>query len=79
MAYLELAVPGYRISKIMSTGGTMLSAYGYANCVAPNGLHVRAIVADPVGQSIVYLALRCKEGVSVSEVVSYYKNQVREG
>ena len=41
VAFLQLAVPGYRISKIMSSGGTMLSAYGYANCVAPNGLHVR--------------------------------------
>ena len=33
----------------------------------------RAIVADPVGQNMVYLALRCKGDESVAAVSDYYK------
>ncbi|GMH77207.1 hypothetical protein TL16_g07332 [Triparma laevis f. inornata] len=73
IAYVQLAVPGYRISKIMRSGGEMISAYGYVNCVAPNGVHFRAVVADPVGQNLEYLALRVKEGVGVEEVAKFYK------
>ena len=33
----------------------------------------RAIVADPIGHNMVYLALRCKGDVAVSTVSDYYK------
>ncbi|GMH88062.1 hypothetical protein TrST_g6141 [Triparma strigata] len=74
VAYIQMAVPGYRISKIMQSGGEMVSAYGYCNCVAPNGVHFRAVVADPVGQNLEYVALRAKEGMTVEEVAKFYKS-----
>ena len=73
VAYVKLVVPGYRISKVLSTGASVLSAYGYLNCLAPNGVPVRATIGDKVGDEISYLALRCKRDVAVEDVAGFYK------
>jgi hypothetical protein len=51
IAYLQLAVPGYRVSQMVANGGNVLDAYGYVNVVSPSGLPIRSIVGiwpDPI-------------------------------
>lgn len=51
IAYLQVAVPGYRISKMTSNGGNILDAYGLIDVVTPAGLPIRGIVGiapDPI-------------------------------
>ena len=65
IAYLQIGVPGYRISQMTSNGGNVLDAYGWVNVVSPAGLPVRGIVgirADPM----MFLAVNCND-VGASE------------
>ena len=51
IAYLQLGVPQYRISQMVSDGGEVLDAYGFVNVVSPCGLPMRGIVGiwpDPI-------------------------------
>ncbi|GKY97093.1 hypothetical protein MPSEU_000667800 [Mayamaea pseudoterrestris] len=69
IAYLQLAVPGYRISRMVAAGGNILDAYGHADVVSPSGLPVRGIVgiaSDP----IMLVAINC---VDVSASRSFYE------
>jgi len=59
IAYLQLGVPTYRISKMVSNGGNILNAYGLVDVVSPSGLPIKAIVGispDP----IMLVALNCQ-------------------
>lgn len=58
IAYLQIAVPEYRISQMVRQGGAILDAYGYVNVISPSGLPIRGIVGiapDP----IMFLAIYC--------------------
>jgi catechol 2,3-dioxygenase-like lactoylglutathione lyase family enzyme len=58
IAYLQLGVPGYRISQMVKNGGNILDAYGLVNVVSPSGLPIRGIVGiapDP----IMFVAINC--------------------
>jgi len=69
VAYLQLGVPEYRISQMISNGGTIIDAYGFVNVVSPVGLPVRGIVGiapDP----IMFLAINC---LDVAESRAFYE------
>jgi len=54
----------------------VVSAYGYMNCVAPNGVHIRAIVGDKLGDEISYVAVRCGEGANVDQVAEEWVKDI---
>lgn len=69
LAYLQVAVPGYRISKMIANGGNILDAYGHVEVVSPSGLPIRGIVGiapDP----IMFAAITC---ANVQASKSYYQ------
>jgi hypothetical protein len=69
VAYLQVAVPGYRISQMVKNGGNILDAYGYVSVVSPSGLPIRGIVGispDPV----MFLAINC---VDVKKSREFYE------
>jgi hypothetical protein len=69
IAFLQVGVPGYRISKMVSNGGNILDAYGIVNVVSPSGLPMRGIVGispDP----IMLVAINC---ASVQASKAYYE------
>jgi catechol 2,3-dioxygenase-like lactoylglutathione lyase family enzyme len=69
IAYLQLAVPGYRISRMVAAGGNIIDAYGHADVVSPSGLPIRGIVgiaSDP----IMLVAINC---VDVAASKSFYE------
>ena len=69
IAFLQVGVPGYRISQITATGGKILDAYGLVNVVSPSGLPIRGIVGispDP----IMFVAINCKD---VKESKAFYE------
>eukprot|EP00978_Attheya_sp_CCMP212_P001791 scaffold3695_cov54-Attheya_sp.AAC.2 len=58
IAYLQVAVPAYRISQMVANGGNVLDAFGFVNVVSPCGLPMRGIVGiwpDP----IMFVAINC--------------------
>ena len=66
IAYLQLAVPGYRISRMVANGGNIIDAFGHADVVSPSGLPIRGIVgisADP----IMLVAINCVD-IAVSKL-----------
>lgn len=77
LAYIQLSVPGYRISQVYATGGTMISAYGYMNALAPNGVQVRAIVGDNPGNEISYVAVRAQKGADCKKVAEEWTRDVK--
>ena len=66
----------------MSTGGVVVSAYGYLNCIAPNGVNIRAVVGESVGREISMIAVRageeveeeCKEWIEGIEGMGEFKD-----
>lgn len=60
IAYVQLGVPGYRISQMVKNGGNILDAYGIVNVISPSGLPIRGIVGihpDP----IMFVAINCDD------------------
>ena len=58
IAFLQVAVPGYRISQMVKNNANILDAYGLINVISPAGLPVRGIVGiapDP----IMFIAINC--------------------
>jgi hypothetical protein len=69
VAYLQVAVPGYRISQMVKNGGNILDAYGFVSVVSPAGLPIRGIVGiapDP----IMFIAINC---VDVKKSQDFYE------
>jgi hypothetical protein len=69
IAFLQLAVPGYRISQMVKNGGNILDAYGYVNVISPAGLPIRGIVGiwpDP----IMFVSINC---VDVEQSKAFYE------
>ena len=59
IAYLQLGVPGYRISQMVKNGGNVLNGYCIVEVVSPSGLPIRGIVGispDPM----MFVALNCQ-------------------
>lgn len=73
LAYVQLAMPFIRASKLMAYGGQIVEAYGVVNVVAPGGLPLRLLVGDEVKDRIQYVALRVQ---SVKETQSFYVDNV---
>ena len=46
LAYIQLGVPSYRISKVLEYGGEIISSYGFTEVVAPGGLPFRVILGN---------------------------------
>lgn len=70
IAYLQLGVPGYRISQMIEYKGKIIDAYGLVNVVSPSGLPIRGIVGispDP----IMFVAINCRD---VQESKVFYEN-----
>lgn len=58
IAYVQVGVPGYRISQMVANGGNILDAYGKVEVVSPSGLPIRAVVGiapDP----LMFVAINC--------------------
>ncbi|CAJ1969334.1 unnamed protein product [Cylindrotheca closterium] len=67
--FLQVGVPGYRISQMVASGGKILDAYGLVNVVSPSGFPMRGIVGitpDP----IMLVAVNCKD---VKESKAFYE------
>jgi hypothetical protein len=62
IAYIQLGVPGYRISQIISNNGMIQDAYGYVNVIAPVGVLFRGIVGI-VPDPIMLIAIHCSDVV----------------
>eukprot|EP00980_Cylindrotheca_fusiformis_P006525 scaffold1384_cov116-Cylindrotheca_fusiformis.AAC.3 len=69
IAFLQVGVPGYRISQMVEAGGKIIDAYGLVNVVSPSGIPLRGIVGispDP----IMFIAINCKD---VKESRAFYE------
>ena len=69
IAYLQVAVPGYRISQMVQSGANIIDAYGIVNVVSPSGLPLRGIVGftpDPM----MFVAINC---VNIEASKAFYK------
>mmetsp|Transcript_43665 Transcript_43665/g.105884 ORF Transcript_43665/g.105884 Transcript_43665/m.105884 type:complete len:412 (+) Transcript_43665:236-1471(+) len=69
IAFLQVGVPGYRISQMVANGGKILDAYGLVNVVSPCGLPMRGIVGispDPM----MFVGINCQD---VSQSRSFYE------
>ncbi|KAL3938120.1 MAG: hypothetical protein SGBAC_006903 [Bacillariaceae sp.] len=68
IAFLQVGVPGYRISQMVANGGKITDAYGLVNVISPSGLPLRGIVGltpDPM----MLLAVNC---INVKESQAFY-------
>jgi hypothetical protein len=69
IAYLQVAVPGYRISQMVKNNANIVDAYGLVSVISPAGLPIRGIVGiapDP----IMFVAINC---VDVKASQSFYQ------
>jgi len=69
IAFLQVGVESYKISKIQENNGNILDAFGHVNVISPVGLPVRAIVGiwpDPM----MFIAINC---IDVKESKSFYE------
>ena len=72
VAYVQVAVPSYRISRLVEHGGIIQDAYGLVSVLSPAGLPMRGIVGiwpDP----LMLVAIRC---ASVSASAAFYQQQL---
>jgi len=69
IAYLQMGVPGYRVSQMVKNGGNVFNGYGIVEVVSPSGLPMRGVVGispDPM----MFVALNCQ---NVKESKSFYE------
>jgi hypothetical protein len=69
IAYVQVSVPGYRVSQMVANGGTILDAYGIVDVVSPVGLPIRGIVGI-VPDPIMFIAINC---IDVKKSQQYYE------
>lgn len=73
VAYVQVAMPFIRASKIINNGGIIVDAYGVINVLAPGGLPFRLLVGDEVRDRLMYVALRCRD---VKASARYYTDKL---
>jgi len=69
IAYLQVGVPSYKISKLQENNGNILDAFGYVNVISPCGLPIRGIVGiwpDPM----MFVAINC---IDMQQSKSFYE------
>ena len=69
IAYLQMGVPGYRVSQMVKNGGNVFNGYGIVEVVSPSGLPMRGVVGispDPM----MFVALNCQ---NVKESKAFYE------
>jgi hypothetical protein len=60
IAYVQVGVPGYRVSQMVANGGKIKDAYGIVDVVSPAGVPIRGIVGiapDP----LMFVAINCAD------------------
>ena len=57
LAYIQIGLPNYRISKLLEYGGEITSSYGFTEVVAPGGLPLRIILGNSVRDPFMFQAL----------------------
>lgn len=70
IAYLQVGVPGYRISQMMKYGGNVKDAFGLVNVISPAGIPFRSIVGispDPIMFIAIYTS-------NIAESCAFYES-----
>lgn len=57
--YIQLAMPVFRLSKVMAAGGEIESAYGWTQLQAPGGIPLRVKIDETRRDPFEFVALRC--------------------
>ena len=71
LQYIQLAIPIFRLSKVMASGGEIESAYGWTALTAPGGLPLRVRIDENRRDPFEFIALRTTK---VADSVAYYKS-----
>jgi len=72
VAYVQLAVPSLRASKILGYGGTLLSSYGLVEVLAPGcGFPFKLLLGDEVRDRAMYVCLRVRD---VKKAAEFYES-----
>lgn len=58
IAYIQLGVPGYRVSQLLANGGTITDAYGIVDVISPSGIPFRGIMGS-VPDPMMFVAIYC--------------------
>ncbi len=67
--YVQLAMPIFRLSKVMAAGGEIESAYGWTQLTAPGGLSLRVRIDETRRDPFEFVALRVG---SMDEAVKHF-------
>lgn len=59
--YIQLGIPVFRLSRVMATGGEIVSAYGYTELIAPGGIPLRVQIDESRRDPFQFVALRCND------------------
>ena len=59
--YIQLGIPVFRLSRVMATGGEIVSAYGWTELVAPGGIPLRVQIDENRRDPFQFVALRCND------------------
>jgi len=59
--YIQLGIPVFRLSRVMATGGEIVSAYGWTELIAPGGIPLRVQIDENRRDPFQFVALRCND------------------
>lgn len=59
--YVQLGIPIFRLSRVMATGGEVVSAYGWTELIAPGGIPLRVRIDETRRDPFEFVALRCND------------------
>ena len=72
VAYVQLALPTLRASKVLAFGGEVVDAYGVWNVLAPGGVPVRLLVGDERRDRVMYVAYRVPDAKKAAAFYGAY-------
>lgn len=70
--YLQLAMPVFRLSKVMAAGGEIESAYGWTQLVAPGGIPLRVRIDETRRDPFEFVAVRTND---LAKTTKHYEEQ----
>jgi len=70
LEYVQLAIPVFRLSKVIESGGDIIEAYGWTDLVAPGGLRLRVRIDETRRDPFEFVALRTSD---LRGAVKYYE------